>query len=175
MTPEPDGGTKSVSGAGAASPVSGVENTPALTSVLEGSESQPDSFQQEPGDLRYYLAWATRRRRPFLAGPILDRASQLFSESAASLEVRIASIESGGDYVTVTVDAPPHLSPAAIVERLKRHSAGALRREFPELQRLPSIWTRRFMATTHANRLDDRVAAFVAEQPRHERRRSVGS
>jgi len=164
-----------MSGTDAVPSVSDAERTPASTNLLEGAERQADSFQQEPGDLRYYLAWATRRRRSFLAGPILDRASQLLREAAAPLEIRIVKIEAGGDYVVVTVDAPPHLAPAAIVERLKRNSAGALRREFPELRRLPSIWTRRFMATTHADRLNDRIAGFVAQQPRHERRRPVSS
>jgi putative transposase len=174
MTSQRRGGTKSERGAAASSSSSGVEHNPALAELLERPDRGADaSFEAEPGDLRYYLAWATRRRRPFLAGPILDRTRVLFAEAARPLDVRIVAVESGGDYVVVTVDAPPQLSPAAIVERLKRVSAGVLRREFPELQRLPSIWTRRFLATTHHERLTDRIEEFVAQQPRHERRRSV--
>ena len=162
-------------GADIGSPVSGSQEIPSPLDSLEGGEGPADSFQQEPGDLRYYLAWATRRRRPFLAGSVLDRASELFREAAERSEIRIVNIEAGGDYVVVTADAPPHLSPSAIVDRLKRHSAGALRREFPELRRLSSIWTRRFMATTHADRLNERIEEFIAQQPRHERRRASSS
>lgn len=123
------------------------------------------------GDLRYYLVWPTRRRRRFLEGPLLARAEALFVEAARGIGARVIGVRSGGDYVVVTVEAPAHLAPATIAERLKRYSAGHLRREFPELARLPSVWTRRLLATTRADFPEERIAVFIGEQPRDERRR----
>jgi putative transposase len=123
------------------------------------------------GDLRYYLVWPTRRRKRFLEGPLLTRAEELFAEAARGIGAQVVAARSGGDYVVVTVEAPPHLAPAVIAERLKRYSAGHLRREFPELARLPSVWTRRLLATTRADFPPDRIERFIAEQPRDERRR----
>jgi putative transposase len=122
-------------------------------------------------NLRYYLIWATRRRRPFLDGPLLQRAAELMVEAADSLGVRITRVSSGGDYVIVTVESPPDLAPATIVARLKRHSASFLRREFPELRVLPSIWTRQFLATSRDDFPPDEIQRFVETQPRNERRR----
>ncbi len=126
------------------------------------------------GDLRYYLVWPTRRRKRFLHGALLERAEELFAEAARGIGARVVHVRSGEDYVVVTVDAPPHLAPATIAERLKRYSAGILRREFPELRRLPSVWTRRLLATTRDEFPQDRIERFVAEQPRDERRRVHG-
>jgi putative transposase len=138
-------------------------------------ESLPPESPVDPagavGDLRYYLVWPTRRRKRFVDGPLLARAEELFAEAARGIGARVVGVRSGGDYVVVTVEAPPHLAPAAIAERLKRYSAGHLRREFPALTRLPSVWTRRLLATTRADFPQDRIERFVAEQPRDERRR----
>lgn len=122
-------------------------------------------------NLRYYLIWATRRRRPFLKGPLLQRAAELMAEAATSLGVRVTRVSSGGDYVIVTVEAPPDLAPATIVARLKRHSASNLRREFTELHVLPSIWTRQFLATSRDDFPPEEIQRFVETQPRNERRR----
>jgi REP-associated tyrosine transposase len=130
-----------------------------------------ESDWQRLSDIRYYLIWATRRRRAFLEGPVLDRASALFAEAAGLLDARVTEVASGGDYVIVTVDSPPDLSPALLVSHLKRHSAGRLRAEYPQLRSLPSIWTRRFFATTREDVGADRIAQFLKRQPRDERQR----
>jgi putative transposase len=122
-------------------------------------------------NLRYYLIWATRRRRPFLEGELLQRAADLMIEAADALGVRVTRVTSGGDYTIVTVEAPPDLAPATIVARLKRHSASHLRREFPELSTLPSIWTRQFLATSRDDFPPEEIERFVETQPRNERRR----
>ena len=131
----------------------------------------PEPSEQRLSDIRYYLVWPTRRRRPLLDGPILERTVALLLEAAEALGVEVPTIASGGDYLIVTVHAPPHLSPLTIVSHLKRHSAGALRREFPEFARLPSVWTRQFLATTQGDYPPDLIAQFIENQPRSHRRR----
>lgn len=122
-------------------------------------------------DIRYHLIWATRRRRPFLEGAILERTVELLAESAEAIGVSVVRVASGRDYLIVTVEALPELAPTMIVARLKRHSASALRREFRTLQALPSIWTRQARVTTREAYPDVRIRSFVERQPRNERRR----
>ncbi len=96
---------------------------------------------------------------------------ELLTEAADTLGVRVVEVGAGTDYLVVTVDATTDLAPAMIVSRLKRHSASGLRRQFPDLARLPSIWTRQYLATTRDELNQDRVERFVRAQPRNERRR----
>ena len=131
----------------------------------------PTAEESVSSDIRYHFLWATRRRRPFLNGPILSRATKLLAEAAETLGVRIVEVGAGADYLVVTTDATTDLAPAMIVSRLKRHSASGLRRQFPELARSPSIWTRQYLATTRDELSPERVAQFVRAQPRNERRR----
>ena len=121
-------------------------------------------------DIRYHLIWVTRRRRAFLDGAILARTVELLTDAAASIGVEVTRVMSGGDYLVVTIEAPPELAPAMIVARLKRHSASALRREFGALRTLPSIWTRRSLVTTQDDFPQSRIRDFVERQPRNERR-----
>lgn len=95
----------------------------------------------------------------------------MLSEAAETLGVHIVEVGAGSDYLVVTVDSTTDLAPAMIVSRLKRHSASGMRRQFPELARLPSIWTRQYLATTRDELTQERVERFVRAQPRNERRR----
>ena len=120
-------------------------------------------------DIRYHLIWVTRRRRAFLEGAVLARTVDLLTDAAASIGVVVTRVVSGGDYLVVTIEAPPEIAPTMIVARLKRHSASALRREFGTLRTLPSIWTRRSLVTTHDEFPQSRIRDFVERQPRNER------
>jgi REP-associated tyrosine transposase len=131
----------------------------------------PAPEESVSSDIRYHFVWVTRRRRQFLIGPILSRVVELLTEAADTLGVRVVEVGSGTDYLVVTVDSTTDLAPAMIVSRLKRHSASGLRRQFPDLARLPSIWTRQYLATTRDELNQDRVERFVRAQPRNERRR----
>lgn len=133
-------------------------------------QGEPDDGGQALADIRYHLIWVTRRRRAFLAGPILARTVELLGEAAEAMGIAVTRVVSGGDYLVVTIESPPELAPAMIVARLKRHSASALRREFPTLRTLPSIWTRRELVTSHDDFPQSRIRAFVERQPRNERR-----
>ncbi len=133
--------------------------------------SAPPPHEEPVGsDVQYHFVWATRRRRPFLNGPILARVTELLVEAANTLGVHIVSVGAGTDYLVVTARSTTDLAPATIVSRLKRHSASGLRRQFPELSRQPSIWTRQYLVTTRDELHPIRIERFVQAQPRNERR-----
>lgn len=133
--------------------------------------STVDPDESVSSDVHYHFVWTTRRRRPFLHEPVLSEAITLLTEAADTLGVRVARVGAGTDYLVVTVDSTTDLSPAMIVSRLKRHSASGLRRQFPELARLPSIWTRHYLVTTRDELAQERISRFVQAQPRNEHRR----
>ena len=51
-----------------------------------------------------------------------------------------------------------------LVGRIKGKSARLLRQEFPELQRMPSIWTRSYFVSTAGNVSSETIAKYIAEQ-----------
>jgi putative transposase len=64
----------------------------------------------------------------------------------------------------VFLSAAPQWAPNQLVARIKGKSARLLRQEFPELQRMPSVWTRSYFISTAGNVSAETIAKYIAEQ-----------
>lgn len=54
------------------------------------------------------------------------------------------------DHVHLLISAYPTMPTHKIVRRIKGRSSNILRREFPELLKLPSLWTHNYVSTVGA-------------------------
>lgn len=111
--------------------------------------------------LRYHLVWATRRRRRVLVGRIKARTEELVRQAAEGQGCAVEVLEVSPDCVHVVLTAPPDRSPQQIVAGLKRESYAELKEE--AVARGPSLWTRRFLASTEPVE-EERQRAFVEAQ-----------
>ena len=68
------------------------------------------------------------------------------------------------DHVHLFVRAWPSVSAAEIVKECKGFSAFTLRKEFPELLRMPSLWTRSYFASTAGNISSETIQRYIAAQ-----------
>ena len=109
------------------------------------------SNRQKPVDLgsvlRYHLVWATRRRRAVLVEGIAEQAERLVRQSAEDQGCTVEVLHVAPDHVHVVLTAPPDRSPQQIVAGMKRESYRELKGE-DAVARGPSLWTRRFLAST---------------------------
>lgn len=116
--------------------------------------------------IMYHFVWAPARRKPCLIGRAAARLRELLRERAEALEVELAMVDVDPDRVYVAVAAPPRLSPHRIVCQFKAHSSRCLRREFTEMTKIPTVWTRAYLVRAGDSvRQDDVIAAFEAAQP----------
>jgi len=70
------------------------------------------------------------------------------------------------DCVYVAVAAPPTLSPHHIVCQLKAYSSHCLRREFEEMTKVPTLWTRAYLVEAGNHLSAEQVlSAFQAAMP----------
>lgn len=99
-------------------------------------------------DLRYHLIWIPRRRRKVLVGAVADRLEELLYEKTAELEIEIEHLAIQPDHLHLFVNAKASLSVAQIVFRLKGSTSRILRKEFPHLKKMPSMWTTSYFAST---------------------------
>jgi putative transposase len=60
----------------------------------------------------------------------------------------IKALEIAPDHIHLLVEYDPHHSIAQVVKAFKGRSSRYLRQEFPELMRLPSLWTHSYMFDT---------------------------
>lgn len=98
--------------------------------------------------LRYHIIWIPRRRRKVLVGAVADRLEALLREKAAELEIEIEHLAIQPDHLHLFVNAPASLAVAQIAFRLKGYTSRVLRKEFPHLRKMPSMWTTSYFAST---------------------------
>lgn len=114
----------------------------------------------------YHFAWGPMRSKPCLRGEAADRLLQALHERADELFVELEDARVLPDRVYVAVAAPPTLSPHRIVCQLKAHSSRCLRHEFPEMTRIPTLWTRAYLVLAgETHDADEVLAAYEASLP----------
>src|SRR5512135_2174015 len=86
------------------------------------------------------------------------------NETALDLESEVLALEVMPDHLHLFLSTTPQWAPNQLVGRLKGKSARVLRQEFPELLRMPSLWTRSFFCSTAGNVSSETIARYIAEQ-----------
>lgn len=114
--------------------------------------------------LNYHVIFCPKRRRKILVGPIRDRLKQIIWETAAELDCDVLALEVMPDHIHVFLSATPQWAPNQLVGRIKGKSARLLRQEFPELLRMPSMWTRSYFISTAGNVSSAMIEKYIAEQ-----------
>lgn len=92
-------------------------------------------------NLNYHIVWTPKRRKAVLVGLIGDRLKQVCEEKSRGMGINIEKMEVMPDHVHLFILAHPAISPHQIVKGLKGFSSHVLRREFPQLLRLPCLWS----------------------------------
>ena len=94
--------------------------------------------------LVYHLIWCPKRRRKVLVNQIGARCEDLIRQKCDERGWTILELAVQPDHVHRFVRVWPSVSAAdvVVVQECKGFAAFTLRKEVPELHRLPSLWTR---------------------------------
>src|SRR5579884_1454948 len=95
--------------------------------------------------ITYHFVWQPMRAKACLTDEVARRLRALVEERAQELEFVPRTLIVQPDRVYLAAAAPPTLSPHSIVCRIKALTSRALRDEFPELTRIPTLWTRAYL------------------------------
>ncbi len=114
--------------------------------------------------IRYHFVWIPRRRRKVLIGEVEKRLKELLLEIAERIECEVVAMEVMPDHVHLFLKAPPTLSPDQIMHRIKGASSRALRQEFPQLLKMPSMWTRSYYCGTALVASSETIKNYIANQ-----------
>jgi putative transposase len=109
--------------------------------------------------MNHHFVWSPRYRRGLLVGQIAARLKALIAEKADELGYRVLQLEVMPDHVHLFASGSPTMSANRIVGAIKGYSSRVLRREFPVLLKMPTLWTRSYFVSTAGD-----VSAKVIEQ-----------
>jgi putative transposase len=112
----------------------------------------------------YHFVWIPKRRKPVLVGKVKERLKQIIEEVCKENDWEILALEIMPDHVHLFLSAPPYFSPHIILRKIKGKSARILRQEFPELLKLPSMWTRSYFVSTAGNVSSETIKKYIEGQ-----------
>ena len=116
--------------------------------------------------VNYHFVFIPKRRKKVLVGNVATRTRQIFAEVAIENGWDILALEIAPDHVHLFVSVKPTDTPHLIVKAFKGRSSRYLRQEFPELLKLPSLWTGSYFVSTAGNISSEAVRRYI-EDPHH--------
>ncbi|WP_297437663.1 IS200/IS605 family transposase [uncultured Clostridium sp.] len=115
--------------------------------------------------INYHFVFCPRyRRKIFKVANLENRFKTLVQEICNKNEINIVAMECHVDHVHLFVNAPPTLSPSDIMQKIKGATSRDIRKEFVEVSRIPSLWTRSYFVSTTGNASSETVQKYVEEQ-----------
>lgn len=116
--------------------------------------------------ITYHFVWSPMRAKACLMGEVARRLEELIRERAEEQEFAPVTLVILPDRVYLSAEAPPTLAPHSIVCQVKSYTSRVLRDEFPELMRIPSLWTRAYLVMAgDALDPDEVFRRFEDQQP----------
>ena len=113
-----------------------------------------------------HLVWIPKRRKSVLVDEVKIRLSQIFSSVASEKKWIIRSLEIAPDHLHLLVEYDNSTSIAEVARAFKGRSSRVLRKEFPHLLKLPSLWSRSYFYETTGKISTAKIKAYI-EDPHH--------
>lgn len=112
----------------------------------------------------YHLVWTPKRRKPVLTGKIAVRCQELIKVKCEEKGWEILELVVRPDHIHLFVRVWPSDSAADVVKEIKGITSHHLRKEFPQLLKLPSMWTRSYFSATAGNVSSETIKKYIKAQ-----------
>ena len=115
--------------------------------------------------LNYHFVWSTKYRKPVLIPPIDNRIQELLQQLSEAAGIEVIRSEVMPDHEHLFVCAKPALSPAGIMQVLRRKLAYI--REFPDLRKQlwgGSLWNPSYYVGTAGEVSAQTIVRYIESQ-----------
>ncbi|MGB7713066.1 MAG: IS200/IS605 family transposase [Microcoleus sp.] len=104
------------------------------------------------------------KRRPVLVGKISERLQEIIFEVVTENRWKIIALEIMPDHVHLLLNLKPTDSASFVMQRVKGRASSYLRKEFPELLKLPTLWTPSYFVGSVGNVSTETVRKYMEGQ-----------
>jgi putative transposase len=105
-----------------------------------------------------------KRRKKVLVGAVAERLQEIICELVVENRWRIIAMEIMPDHVHLFLNVKPTDDPASIMRKIKGRASHYLRKEFPELLKIPTLWTPSYFVSTAGNICTETVKRYIEQQ-----------
>ena len=127
----------------------------------------PDEYRHESNAvslLNYHFVFIPKRRKKVLVGSIAERLQQIICELVIENRWKIIAMEIMPDHVHLFLNVKPTDDPSSIMRKIKGRASHHLRKEFPELLKIPTLWTPSYFVSTAGNICTETVKKYSEQQ-----------
>lgn len=115
--------------------------------------------------INYHFVFCPRYRRKIFNVPgVEDRFKELAIAECSKQGIEILALECHIDHVYIFVSVLPTMSIPNIMKQIKGCTSLLLRKEFPQLRAMPSLWTRSYFVSTADNVSSETIKWYVDTQ-----------
>ena len=114
--------------------------------------------------VNYHIVFCPKYRRGLLVGKIKMRLEKIIRDVALENDWEVIAKEIMPDHVHLFVGADTRTPPEIVVKRFKGRSSRHLRNEFPELLKMPTLWTRSYFLSTSGNVSASTIKKYIEQQ-----------
>ena len=114
--------------------------------------------------VNYHMVFTPKYRRSILIGDIKKRLEEIIRGVALENGWEILAKEVMPNHVHLFISADTKSRPEIVVKRFKGRSSRYLRKEFPELLKMPTLWSRSYFLSTSGNISNSTIRKYISQQ-----------
>ena len=114
--------------------------------------------------MNLHFVWCPKRRKKVLVGNVAKRLRGILEQVAEDKRVKILALEIQPDHLHLFVSISPQMVTHKLVKAFKGRSSNLLRNEFPELRKLPALWTNSYFVSTAGNVSSETIRKYIEAQ-----------
>jgi len=103
--------------------------------------------------------WCPKYRRKILTGKLKQRLESLIHKKAKEFDCKMLELKVMPDHIHLFIQGKPTTAPNRLTGEIKGYTSRILRKEFPELLKMPTLWTRSYFVSRAGN-----VSSFVIKK-----------
>ena len=112
----------------------------------------------------YHLIWCPKRRKPVLVGDVATECDALIKTKCQEHGWTVLNLTVQKDHIHLFVRVYPTIAASEVVKECKGLTSYELRKKYPELRRLPCMWTRSYFASTAGNVSAETIQKYIDAQ-----------
>lgn len=114
--------------------------------------------------IAYHLIWCPKRRKKILVDNIAKDCEELIKLKCQKQGWTVLSIAIQPDHVHLFIRVYPTIAAVDVVKECKGATSYELRTKYPELKKIPSMWTRSYFASTAGNVSSSVIQNYIEAQ-----------
>lgn len=131
---------------------------------LSASDYEYRRAEKSVSSVNYHFVFVPKRRKAVLVDQIAMRLQEIIFELVKEHGWRLIALEVMPDHVHMFINSPPHESPSQIAKWVKGRASNILRKEYPQLKKLPTLWSPSYFVATTGQVSTDVIRKYIENQ-----------